>query len=743
MDPGFAAPPSRRPRCYARGRLLRAGPCLAAIVVLAAMLAACGGSAAAAKRTRTAAPRFTSVARPATAREVLNPPGSVPTLAQLMANFAVLRRPRTEADRAWKPNCSCAGAARQLDGLTRFAVRLPHGYRVFMDVEQFTAGGQDNAPAGSYSLNLDIVDRYGNALSTSFGPNTGYTVRPLSTARPGSVAAPAHGGAVYASLVPDGVASVSWTFGCARGRGGARASARRTSETVNPPVVNNVAAIWLAKPPVDCPGATTVLWRSATGQVITRFSGYGNLPAPPFVAGRLGRGTRRLLGSSGVGVARIGESSEKAVNMLTALLGPPADVDVKLQGCAASSETVWTSPSVADPLSVFFRGGRLVGYRYGSTAQEIGLTQGPGALLETARGLTLGVTVGAAERMYPKGFVTSVSHDFGHWSAESGGGRLSGLALPRSYPAHRVAADDLVAALGAGTAVDCVPTIHVSTPVAIPVPGQHASAQARALYYEQLALRHARASGACPRPAAPPATAGGPLDPALLSVLAVLREPRAKADELPRGLRGKSNPAARFTAYIRFARSSAGVSYYLVPTASGSRIGLGLSPRCLPAIASALHAEASKIPASVRAATLALTARAIRQERETAARQAGDQVCLLFAGHALSGGTCGANASDIRQWGLVSMLGPVSGVVPDGVATVTLSYRAYEGNPAVTVTAKVVNNVFVTTITRPRATRGVPPTMVWRSASGGVLKTLHGYAAGVATSGWCGGTGGC
>ncbi len=364
-------------------------------------------------------------------------------------------------------------------------------------------------------------------------------------------------------------------------------------------------------------------------------------------------------------------------------------------------------------------------------------------MVETDHGLTLGDTIGAAERMYPTRFATRSSPDVGYWSAESDGARLSGLALPDYYPAHTVAAGDLVAAIGAGIAANCKPTTQVTRPFEIPVPGTHASPRTRALYYVQLALLHSRESGACPRPTTAPATATGTLNPALLSALAVLRRPRIGADGLPRQLRGNKNPAGRFIQYIRFARKTAGISYYLVPTSSGSRIEPGLTPHCLAAAVSAVHAETQRIPASFRAATLAWAAKFVTQEREIETRRAGDEVCLLFAGYQLSGGTCGANAADIRHWGLISSFGPISGVIPDGVATVRIHYRAYEGNPAVTDSAKVINNVFVTTITRPQGTRSVWPTIVWRSASGQVLRTISGRVVGVATSGWCDGAGGC
>jgi hypothetical protein len=103
-----------------------------------------------------------------------------------------------------------------------------------------------------------------------------------------------------------------------------------------------------------------------------------------------------------------------------------------------------------------------------------------------------------------------------------------------------------------------------------------------------------------------------------------------------------------------------------------------------------------------------------------------------------NGGTCGATASQIASHGLLSAYGYISGVVPDGVASVTLSYPATRGSPAHTVTADVVGNVFATAIPQPRG--NVHPTTTWHSASGATLKTILGTRhSNGPTGGWCGG----
>ncbi|HUB05340.1 MAG TPA: hypothetical protein VMA76_09715 [Solirubrobacteraceae bacterium] len=62
---------------------------------------------------------------------------AVPTLQQLLANFAVLRRPQTAADRSWQPDPD--PGARSLPEATRLARTLPGGNRVFVSLEKLTA----------------------------------------------------------------------------------------------------------------------------------------------------------------------------------------------------------------------------------------------------------------------------------------------------------------------------------------------------------------------------------------------------------------------------------------------------------------------------------------------------------------------------------------------------------------------------------------------------------------------------
>jgi hypothetical protein len=88
----------------------------------------------------------------------------------------------------------------------------------------------------------------------------------------------------------------------------------------------------------------------------------------------------------------------------------------------------------------------------------------------------------------------------------------------------------------------------------------------------------------------------------------------------------------------------------------------------------------------------------------------------------------------ISQDGLRSGASTVlSGIVPDGVASVALHFPARFGgaNPAppLSVTVRPVENVFVVRVPRsfiPQAFGGTTPDSIkWRAANGTVIRTIH------------------
>jgi hypothetical protein len=107
------------------------------------------------------------------------------------------------------------------------------------------------------------------------------------------------------------------------------------------------------------------------------------------------------------------------------------------------------------------------------------------------------------------------------------------------------------------------------------------------------------------------------------------------------------------------------------------------------------------------------------------------------------GGGGGADAAEIERhgmWGSSSGgtganpgLTLFSGVVPDGVATVTLRYSAGKVGgfsrrsvPAITIKAHAVNNVVIVSVPRAGAQATSAVTTTWRRADGSIIKTIHG-----------------
>jgi hypothetical protein len=269
------------------------------------------------------------------------------------------------------------------------------------------------------------------------------------------------------------------------------------------------------------------------------------------------------------------------------------------------------------------------------------------------------------------------------------------------------------------------------------------------LHYLQSAYRKVRNSPACRHGgrAVSPATSDGTPGQALLSAIGALRRPSTPRDAWPRQNRGAITGEAGsvYVRYIRLAQVTGGFSYYIIPVSSVlSGGGAGpMTARCTQATRRSLNNELPQIPRRLRPAVLALMARAADQERKLREEISEPGVCMAWIGAARGGGqgvSCGATAGQLKQWGLLADFA-AAGIVPDGVARVTLRYPASGGLPAQSATVKVVGNVFVSGLRVRRPNQG-RPTLIWRSADGRIIKTLSGSQTGHAraTHGACGGS---
>jgi hypothetical protein len=190
----------------------------------------------------------------------------------------------------------------------------------------------------------------------------------------------------------------------------------------------------------------------------------------------------------------------------------------------------------------------------------------------------------------------------------------------------------------------------------------------------------------------------GPPSKALLSTLEVLRRPATPADAfrpLPsRGVR-------IFVNYIRRARVVSGSTYYVYPVLA--------TPCDLPSLGSGESmalADATHSCGTGTGTVFGMTDVQIRQGR-----------ALTY------GGDC--SRSLLRS--------QVSGIVPDGVAAVTLHDPAgrvggysHKMAPAANVTTRPINNVIVVMAPRGGGNGRSWTTMTWRAANGTIIQTFSG-----------------
>jgi hypothetical protein len=194
---------------------------------------------------------------------------------------------------------------------------------------------------------------------------------------------------------------------------------------------------------------------------------------------------------------------------------------------------------------------------------------------------------------------------------------------------------------------------------------------------------------ACPPPAEATASEGSP-SAKLLATLGVLRRAQTPADALPAIPGSPALPTLGEGVYVKFirrARVVAETAYYVVPVEKGFGF-----------------------------------------------RACGKQVFLVEAtpGFRSSGG--GASPAQIKKDGIFETYwGPrghvASGVVPDGVAKVSLHYASHvRGRHGTTLSTTPVNNVFVTALPSDLGSSAqpeVPTAIVWRSAKGKIIRTIR------------------
>jgi hypothetical protein len=301
-------------------------------------------------------------------------------------------------------------------------------------------------------------------------------------------------------------------------------------------------------------------------------------------------------------------------------------------------------------------------------------------------------------------------------------GWLAGGA--RALPALVAVAVALAVLLGAlvllGHRGGNPPTPPASGGLGAILSGQSPATTERELRYIAQATRSVEDSAACPQrtPDRVRLIHARP-SPGLLGVLGVLRRRPTSADHLATHLLNAGAPV--YAGYVRRAFHAAGASYYIyVQQDSGAEYP---SDHCLTLQLDAVTRALPTIPAPMRGPTHTLETRLVAYERKLKAVPRQDTLCFAVQTHNGGSSQCGATLSQIENGVAPAGLGDlVSGVVPDGVASVTLRFPAGGGYPARTDTAIVHANVYVVRVPGAYSGDGENPTAIWHAADGRTLK---------------------
>ncbi len=242
----------------------------------------------------------------------------------------------------------------------------------------------------------------------------------------------------------------------------------------------------------------------------------------------------------------------------------------------------------------------------------------------------------------------------------------------------------------------------------------------------------------CPRPAVSPPryTVSHATPTELLSFLSVLRRPKQPGDALPPLLASRHDALGAkvvFVNYIRLARTVSGERYYLIPAITVTNPG-GVPRRCAQEWQAALRRKLPHIPAGLRAHAQKVLDKLIALRRYNS--QPHQSVCFFEVnrGGGSGAGGCGTSAASIKQRGsgiqssqAPRPIAPVvySGIVPDGVASVTLRFER-ASQPLLSFTVRPLENVFV--LTTPPGRHGHLATIIWRNNRGQIINHIAGPA---------------
>jgi hypothetical protein len=287
-------------------------------------------------------------------------------------------------------------------------------------------------------------------------------------------------------------------------------------------------------------------------------------------------------------------------------------------------------------------------------------------------------------------------------------------------------------------------TLVVLAGLAVALPAQAAqpnSVERRAVNLINKANAQAHRTSACPRSQRPPDSTlnhGAPSQ-ALMDLLGVLRRPATPEDKPPDDAFRFIPGSDIYVDYIRVAHAVSGRHYWIVPAHDTLHFD-PLPHACLHQIHERLRVLSRGEPPRVRRRALRFYNDLVRGNRELARRGPREGVFVFDKrGDGMGGGGGGGPIRFLREHGQFGSSGIdqnssiVTGLIPDGVATVTSTFdtyrRASRAKPRrypapITRTDQVQDNIVSFEVARS-AEDAFPSKMVWRDAGGKIVRVVR------------------
>jgi hypothetical protein len=255
-------------------------------------------------------------------------------------------------------------------------------------------------------------------------------------------------------------------------------------------------------------------------------------------------------------------------------------------------------------------------------------------------------------------------------------------------------------------------------------------------------VRDANRTDACPQARRPPESTFNhePPSEGLMSLLGILRRP-ATAEDAPPADSFRFLPGSDVDIdYVRVAHTVSGRDYWIVP----ARDTLHFDPMpqaCLRAIHGRLRELSRGKPERIRRRALHFYNSLVKNNRRLARRGPREGVFVFEKrGDGMGGGGGGGGLRFLREHGQFGTAGTndrsaiVSGLIPDGVATVTSTFgTTYSRGPGrkprrypkpITRTDVVQDNMVSFEVARS-AEDAFPDKMVWRDSDGKVVRVVR------------------